>query len=144
MWECACGKGHISETLKKAGYNVYSSDLIDRGYGDVLDFLKSEAKSDYDIITNPPFKLAEEFVQHSMDILSEGRKAVFLLKIQFLESKSRKNLFEKYPPKYVIVNSERQLCAKNAEFDKYTSTTQCYRWFVFEKGYKGDTIIKWI
>ena len=38
IWECACGEGHISEVLKNHGYNVWSTDLIDRGYGDVKDF----------------------------------------------------------------------------------------------------------
>ena len=39
IWECACGEGHIAEELKKHGYLVYSTDLIDRGYGAVHDFL---------------------------------------------------------------------------------------------------------
>ena len=33
IWECACGEGHLSEVFKKHGYNVYSTDLVDRGYG---------------------------------------------------------------------------------------------------------------
>lgn len=150
VWEPACGEGHISEVLKKNGYKVVSSDLINRGYGSVKDFLSVEntddwfSFEDYDIITNPPFKLAEEFVEQSMRLLSTGRKAIFFLKVQFLESKGRKPLFENYPPKYVIINSERQLCAKNAEFEKYTSTTQCYCWFVFEKGYTGDSKLMWL
>ena len=41
VWEPACGQGHLSERLKQYGYEVYSTDLIDRGYGDgVFDFLK--------------------------------------------------------------------------------------------------------
>lgn len=42
VWECACGMGHISEVLKQEGYTVHSSDLINRGYGETKDFLKSE------------------------------------------------------------------------------------------------------
>ena len=33
IWECACGQGHLSERLISHGYEVISSDLIDRGYG---------------------------------------------------------------------------------------------------------------
>lgn len=33
IWECACGEGHISKALKQNGYEVLSTDLIDRGYG---------------------------------------------------------------------------------------------------------------
>ena len=33
VWECCCGMGHLSEVLKEYGYDVISTDLIDRGYG---------------------------------------------------------------------------------------------------------------
>ena len=144
VWECACGQGHISKTLEKNGYKVFSTDLIDRGYGQVQDFLKFESFVDCDIISNPPFALAEDFVEHAMRIVRDGIKVVFLLKIQFLEGKRRKKLFEKYPPKYVIVNSERQHCCKNAEFNKLTATTQCYAWYVWEQGFNGRPEIMWI
>lgn len=144
VWECACGEGHIAEVLKTNGYDVYSSDLINRGYGDVKDFLSCDTYFDGDIVTNPPFKLASEFVKHGMSLISNGNKVCLFLKIQFLESKERKALFEQYPLKKLLVYSERQQCSKNAEFDKYKATTQCYAWYVFEKGYNGDPTIGWI
>ena len=57
IWECSCGDGAISDPLIKAGYDVYSSDLIDRGYGEVKDFLTTNDKVD-NIITNPPFNFS--------------------------------------------------------------------------------------
>jgi hypothetical protein len=66
------------------------------------------------------------------------------LKIQFLEGQKRKELFKEYPPKYVYVHSSRQLCAKDGEFEKYTATTQFYAWYIWEKGFKGEPIIRWI
>lgn len=33
IWECACGEGHLSKVFRSHGYNVKSTDLIDRGYG---------------------------------------------------------------------------------------------------------------
>lgn len=42
IWECACGEGHLSKEFEKAGYHVFSSDLIGRGYGYVQDFLSCE------------------------------------------------------------------------------------------------------
>ena len=147
VWECACGEGHISKTLEKNGYRVFSTDLIDRGYGRQQDFLettKNNSLVSCDIVTNPPFALAEQFVEHALNLVLNGVKVCFLLKIQFLEGKKRKKLFEKFPPKYVIVNSERQQCCKNAEFEKLTATTQCYAWFVWEKGYIGCPQIMWI
>lgn len=41
IWECACGEGHLSKEFEKAGYKVYSSDIVDRGFGRVQDFLTS-------------------------------------------------------------------------------------------------------
>lgn len=144
IWECACGQGHLSNVLKEYGYNVKSTDLIDRGYGEIMNFLQCDNSFNGDILTNPPFKLADQFVKKSFELINEGNYAIFFLKVQFLESKSRKQLFANYPLKYLIVNSERQQCAKNADFEHLKATTQCYCWYVFQKGYKGEPTIKWI
>ena len=143
IWECACGQGHLSEVLKHHGYNVISSDLIDRGYGaSGIDFLKQNEKVNFDILTNPPYKYAQEFVEHALDIQQQGNKTIMLLKIQFLEGQKRAKLFDKYPPKYVYVNSKRQICYLNGDMSKKMSSATCYCWFVWEKGYQGDPIIK--
>ena len=97
-----------------------------------------------DILTNPPYKYAEKFVEHALDIQAEGYYTIMFLKIQFLEGQARKKLFEKYPPKYVYVNSARQLCAMNGEFDKYKATAICYCWFIWQKGFTGEPVIRWI
>jgi len=55
IWECACGEGHISKVLLDNGFNIISSDLIDRGFGEVSNFLETTDVFDGDIITNPPF-----------------------------------------------------------------------------------------
>lgn len=145
IWECACGKGHLSKVLTNNGYNVYSSDLINRGYGEYdKDFFNIVGISNHDILTNPPYKYAKEFVEHALDILDDGYYCVMFLKIQFLEGQARQQLFKKYPPKYVYVNSSRQLCAMNGEFEKYKATAICYCWFIWEKGFKGEPIIRWI
>lgn len=41
IWECAAGGGHLARRLKECGFEVYASDILDRGYPlDVhLDFL---------------------------------------------------------------------------------------------------------
>ena len=70
IWECACGMGHLSKVLEDKGYNVLSTDLINRGYGIVdndSDFLNGKyythTKFEGDILTNPPYKYAKEFVE---------------------------------------------------------------------------------
>lgn len=147
IWECACGEGHLAKEFEKAGYNVYSSDKVNRGYGYVQDFLKSTAPPlpCFDIITNPPYKYAAEFVEHALEISQPHRKVAMFLKLQFLEGKARKELFAKYPPKTVYVSSSRLRCAMNGDFEKYAkSNAVCYAWFVWEKGYTGDIILKHI
>lgn len=146
IWECACGEGHLSKVLEKHGYKVLSTDLVDRGYGKGnTDFLKSIPDEWVgDILTNPPYKYARQFVEKAMEVTRNSCYTIMFLKIQFLEGQARKEMFKKYPPKYVYVNSERQLCAMNGEFDKYKATALCYCWFVWEKGYKGEPVIRWI
>lgn len=92
VWECACGGGHLSEVLKRNGYKVYSTDLVDRGYQDrVIDFLKADKPFFGDILTNPPYKYAQEFVEHALELLHKGNKLIMFLKVLFLESKARKS-----------------------------------------------------
>lgn len=147
IWECACGMGHLSKTLKLKGYEVLSTDLINRNYNSfdkTLDFLKQKTIFLGDIITNPPFKLAEDFVKTGMSLITNNNKLILFLKIQFLESKKRKDLFKQYPPKYIYCHSTRQQCSMNADFIKYNASTQFYAWFIWENKFKGDTIIRWI
>lgn len=152
IWECACGEGHLSKVLEEHGYKVLSTDLIDRGYGkggvDFLGVTRADIKADVprDIITNPPYKYAKEFVEHALDISMDSTKVAMFLKIQFLEGKARRQLFEKYPPKKIYVASSRLLCAKNGEFQKMRDgggSAVAYAWFIWEKGYCGDTVVKW-
>lgn len=146
IWECACGEGHLSKVLINQGFHVYSSDLIDRGYGEQQDFLQVQNIKDlhYDILTNPPYNKANLFVEKALDLVANGYYVIMFLKIQFLEGKERRKLFDKYPPKYVYVNSARQICYLNGDDSKKMSSAACYCWFVWEKGFKGEPIIRWI
>lgn len=149
IWECAVGGGHLAEVLKQKGYRVLCSDIVNRGYNEtaIIDFLKFQERWIGDIITNPPYKYAKEFVEHALEIITLGNKVAMFLKLTFLEGKARKEFFKKYPPKTIYVASGRLLCAKNAEFEKMRSSggsAVAYAWYVWEKGYCGETIVKWI
>lgn len=145
IWEPACGEGHLSKRLKEYGYDVYSTDLVDRGYcDDILDFLKTDKKWDGDIVTNPPYKYALEFVQKSLDVVDEGHRVIMFLKLLFLESTARRKLFDTKQLEVLYVSSKRITCAQNGMFDKFSSGAIAYGWFVFKKGYNSDPIIKWI
>lgn len=157
IWEPAVGSGCLSQRLTKLGYDVFSSDIVDRGYPDthIIDFLdetyipidKGYPHIKRDIITNPPYRFAESFVRRALEVIADGYKVAMFLKLTFLEGQARRKLFEQYPPKKVYVFSERIMCAKNGDFEKMKATggsAVAYAWYIFEKGYKGATTIEWI
>lgn len=141
IWEPACGAGNLSKELEKKGYKVKSTDLIDRGYGTGgIDFLQCTEPFDGTIITNPPYKYAVEFIEKALELAPE---TYMFLKVTFLESKKRKELFDKKQLKTVYISRSRILCAKNNDFDKYDNSAIAYAWYYFKKDYHGDPIIKW-
>lgn len=146
VWECACGEHHLVNVLENRGYEVKASDIIDRignGHTEVIDFLQFNGGFNGDIITNPPYKHAKEFVEKALEIIPKGNKVAMFLKITFLESNSRKELFEKNPPKTIYIPSARLNCAKNGDFKKYGNSAICYAWFIWEKGFKGEPVVRW-
>ena len=147
IWECACGKGHLSEVLKKRGYIVKSTDLIDRGYGEGgVDFLHTDETHNGDIITNPPYKYAQQFVEHALELIPEGNRVAMFLKLTFLESQNRRELFNRYPPEYIYVSSSRLQCAKGGDFETYgkgVGTAIAYGWFIWRKGFTGEPRVRW-
>lgn len=150
IWEPACGKGHISECFINNGYNVISTDIIDRGYenfSEEYDFLDDyNIKTNCHIITNPPYKYAKEFVEKSMNILENGKFCCMLCKLTFLEGNKRYEMFKKYPPKHVLVFSNRINCAHSGDFEKHPEIggAVAYAWYIWEKGNTNNPVIEWI
>ena len=100
-------------------------------------------KHTIDIITNPPYKYCSEFILKSLDCIEEGHKIAMFLKLTTLEGQKRyEEIYSKFPPKTIYVYSKRKECAKNGKFGN--SSAVCYAWFVWVKGYQGDTVLKWI
>lgn len=148
IWECACGIGTLSDVLKEYGYNVASSDIIDRGYPgtQLINFLGIPETLLFkgDILTNPPYKYALDFIKTALNAIPEGNKVIMYLKIQFLEGKERKKFYKDNPPKYIYIFSERQTCYPNGDFSEKKGSSVCYCWYIWEKGFKGEPIIRWL
>ena len=142
IWECACGTGEISEVFIKKGYEVYSTDLIKRGYGEELDFLKSDYIAD-NIVTNPPYRIALEFVLKAKKQCKQ--KIAMLLKTVWLESEARYTMFQEqeFRLKTVYQFSKRLTLYKNGVKMK-NSGMIAYAWYVWDKAYSGKPIIEWI
>lgn len=143
IWECSCGEGHLSRRLETHGFKVISTDLVNRGYGQGgIDFLKATELLGDTILTNPPYKYAQQFVEKGLDL--GAKKVIMFLKLTFLESQSRKELFLTRPPARIWVFSSRIKCAKNGKFESTGSSAAAYAWFVWEQSYKGRPEIGWI
>ena len=138
IWECACGDGAISKVLLNKGYKVYSSDLINRGYGSSnVDFLQSNLKAD-NIVTNPPFNLSLEFALKALQCVR--KKAVFFHKLVFLESKKRQQQLFKLNKLEKVFIIPGRLAFKGYK----TGGLMCFAWFVFDVNYNGKPTIDWI
>lgn len=165
--EPCVGNGNIANAIKSfynASINITGIDIVDRGYPNTIveDFLTYKTEEKYDcVVTNPPFSLAQEFIEKSLELVKEGYdedgyprgQVIMFLKIQFLEGQRRKEFFKKYPPKYIYVFRNRMATWNNGEeFDideitgkrKKWATTMCHAWFVWEKGSTSEPVIRWL
>ena len=142
--EPACGAGHMSKVLKEYFYSVSSSDLYDYGYGRVYDFIHdSYPENSFDwVITNPPFKTAEQFVLKAIPVAKIG--VAVLVRTGFLESVGRyRRLFQSFPPSFVAQFTERVPIVKG-RLDIKATTATGYAWCVWEKNEVIETRLKWI
>ena len=147
--EPACGEGHISKVLAEyyPDTTIFSTDLVDRGYGvGCVDFLADEFEKVDVVITNLPFKHIEQFIEKALNIAT--KEVIMFAKLQLLETTKRMILFKNTPLKYVYVHSKRVSPMRNGqaldENGKPWSSAMCFAWFVWEQGYEGEPMIRWI
>jgi len=142
--EPACGRGHMSAALADYFDKVQSSDIYDYGFGSVADFLNStyQANSFDWVITNPPFKLAEQFIVRSMKIARLG--VAMLTRTVFIESEGRyERLFKVTPPSRFAQFAERVPMVEG-RLDRVATTATAYAWLVWEKNRLGSCELVWI
>ena len=145
VWECACGNGAMSEVLKSTGLEVYSSDLDDHGYGVTgVDFLDTKriTPGPLAIVTNPPFKLAYEFIDHAINNLKVDRLCL-LMKLVALEGGARSKLLEDTKLSKVYVFRNRIKLTRNGD-DYKNGGMMAFAWFCWFKHWQGSPEIDWI
>jgi methylase of polypeptide subunit release factors len=159
--EPCCGNGNIAKELTDIGFDVTATDLYDHGYGttgvDCFDY----TNIDQDIITNPPYSLTTEFIEHMINELKSGHKMALFLKLQVLEGQARyQKIFSQGKLRRVYVYVNRVACYKNDERyqknddgslildkagnPKKIGSAACYAWFIFDSDYSGYPEIRWI
>ena len=153
--EPSAGEGHIVKVLKDFyPYNeIFANDLVYResrigiDVNGGIDFLTYESHQKFDtIITNPPFALAQEFIEKALTLTK--RRVIMFAKIQLLEGEKRRKMFDNTPLKYVYVFSKRINPLRNGEEKdengKPWASTMCFAWYVWDLEYEGEPIIRWL
>ena len=146
-WEPACNRGHMAQPLREYFFGVMASDIHDYGYRyheRTADFLfpGNEPAVEVDwIITNPPFRLAEQFIARALEIAKEG--VAVIVRTSFLESVGRyENLFRSNPPNLIAQFTERVPMVKG-RLTATGSTATAYCWLVWAKECEGTRFV-WI
>lgn len=151
VWEPACNRGYMARPLAQYFDTVFASDIANYGFGwpQPIDFLFPQSEQILDgmggvdwIITNPPFRLAEQFVHKALEVATTG-VAVFV-RSAFVEGKGRyERLFSPYPPAVIAQFAERVPLVRG-RVDETASSATAYCWIVWLKKPVGNTSFAWI
>lgn len=145
VWEPACGYGDMVRPLKEYFAEVQASDVYPHGGFPLHDFLfpgEPLYKADW-IITNPPFRLAAQFVDRALAIAHIG--VATLVRLAFLEGQDRyETLFKPNPPTEILQFTERVTMLKGRLHDGNTSTATAYCWIVWRQRRLVMTRFGWI
>lgn len=146
--EPSAGNGIIIEALRDFGYtnDIYAIEI--RGeeretllrhtkHVSIQNYLDVDTKQKFNVIIgNPPFSLAQEFIDKSLELLSPGGRLIFLLRTNFLESKKRFQWWQdKFPTRLYVLSSRPSFTGKGTDATSYS-------WFVWEKSQIKNQFIK--
>lgn len=145
VWEPACGPGNIAEGLRQAGHRVTATDLVE--YHDPrqdlsqVDFLMESRAPDgvEGIVTNPPFKLAGEFVEHALRLVPV---TIMLLRLAFLESERRSPILDNGELEAVYVFRKRlPMMHRDGWEGRKASSGMAFAWFVWNRNHTGPATL---
>jgi hypothetical protein len=143
VWEPACGPGNIVKVLRAAGYDVLATDLVD--YGDPThfyrrDFLMERMPTGYEcVLTNPSFKLVEEFVAQAIEICP---LVIMLLRWAFYESDRRSEILEGCGLARIHCFRKRLPRMHRANWQgRKANSGMAFAWFVWDRSHTGPTTV---
>jgi hypothetical protein len=141
IWEPACGDGAISRILEAAGHEVISTDLVDRNYGrGGHDFLADHTTRADHIITNPPFALSRQFVEHALSRIPTHGTVCMLLRANWEAAQSRRHLMACCCRKWTF--SRRLEMRRGGYSGKRAGSQMDTAWFVFRLQHTGPTLTR--
>jgi hypothetical protein len=140
IWEPACGPGAIVSILRTHGHDVLASDLVD--YGDPTCFYRRDFLLEHKlpngcecILTNPPFSLAEDFVEHALELCP---RVIMLLRLAFLESERRSCILDTGTLARVHVFRKRlPMNHRHGWEGRKASSAMAFAWFCWDRSHKG-------
>jgi hypothetical protein len=147
IWEPGCGDGAMGKVIHEYNQNLTCTDIYMHGYGEHdIDFLA--LSNEYDgsidnIITNPPYNIADEFLAKAL--ATATKKVAFLVRLAYMEGQGRyESVYRTRPPSRVWVFSERITFYKKGATVKGSGTT-AYGWFVWSKEEQNTTTeLRWL
>jgi hypothetical protein len=145
IWEPCAGRGAIVNVLRAHGHEVVASDLIDYGVAGQefgRDFLlEDEAPAGIEcIVTNPPFKLAEQFVAHALELCP---RVIMLARLAFMESERRCSILENRGLARVHVFRKRlPMLHRDGWTGPKANSGMAFAWFVWDRAHRGPTELR--
>ena len=146
--EPSAGNGAIIKALRKYGYDNYIHAIEIRkeerstlkrlaDTATTEDFFETDKTIFWDVIIgNPPFSLAQEFIEHSLKLLNPGGRLIFLLRTNFLESQKRFEWWQdKIPTRLYVLSKRPSFTGKGTDATSYS-------WFIWEKSRYCDDLVK--
>jgi hypothetical protein len=143
-WDPAAGCGTIPKVLRARGIECAASDIVDRGCPDcsLFDFFDAHGGSAEIVISNPPFGVLVEFVDRALGLTSD--RVIVVARLAFLESVKRMNFFRRTPIARVYVSGPRQSMPPGGVDMPAKGGSIAYAWFVWEHGWRGDPVLRWL
>ena len=142
--EPSCGDGAISKVLEATGYQVKSTDLFDRGYGEAgIDYL-TDNRTDDNVIMNPPYELLDHFIYHALQ--RTRRKVAVIVRLGFLGGQERfEKLWSVEPPARILLFCKRPTMAKPKIRNGRPHLPKAvdYCWVIWDHRYNGLTAFNW-
>ena len=147
VWEPACGPGAIVRSLRASGRAVIATDLVDYDCPDSQarrDFLMEQSAPEGvpAIVTNPPFKLAQQFVEHARRLVPQ---TYMLMRLAFLEAERRRSLFDGGDLARIYVFSRRLPMMHRAGWEgRKANSGMAFAWFCWDRAHSGPPTIHWV
>jgi hypothetical protein len=145
IWEPACGPGAIVRELRGRGFNVIATDLVDYASSDQdearIDFLMEYKLRAPVVLTNPPFKLAHEFVRHALDL--GAQRVIILARLAFLESDARSDILDNGHLVRLWVYRRRLPMMHRADWvGRKANSGMAFAWFVWDRSVRGPALAR--